>query len=153
MISKITSKEKNPKKFSFSTEQKNFLGHLLKGFQNLNEDCLWRLVAQMFNERFPLSTRTKKEIKSYFQNCVRTDLRKGKLSDEEKGTFAELKEKGNKTLAQIAREMNRTPQSIKNYYYRGYLSCKDRNISSENFNFQFEEEIITFKNDYQFYGI
>jgi hypothetical protein len=59
------------------------------------------------------------------------------LSVEEKWQFYNLFEKKNKKLAEIAKILNRTPATVKNYYYRNYNDWKFLKIT-------LEEELLTF---------
>jgi hypothetical protein len=141
------------KRFGFSAEEDAFLCHIMNGLETLNDECLWNQLTSIFNSKFPFSSKTCQQLKQHFQNCLRKDLRDGGFSHEEKETFFTLREEDHKSLSEIATEMKRTTQSVKNYFYRHYKSQKKRNRLFEDEYYNAENEFMTYENDYQFYGI
>jgi hypothetical protein len=86
---------------------------------------LWDFVADKFNQQFSFSPKTAKQIKLYYQNCLRKDLKNDMFLEEEKELFQILLIEKKLKLYQIAQQMNRTSESVKRYYYRAYLVQKN----------------------------
>jgi hypothetical protein len=147
------SQEKSQKRFKFTPEEDNFLRYLMKNLENFTDYSLWQSVAKSFKEKFPSSNKTNSQLKQHYHNCLMKHSRNGELSLEEKELFVYLREKYQKPLSVIAKDMNRTYQSIKNYYYRHYQSPNKKKSEIEVDFSQIGSELLHYQNDYGFYGL
>jgi hypothetical protein len=136
----------NEKRTYFTNEHDRFLMHLLRTIEDFQEKWLWNQVTRLFNEQFPSSKKTKKQIHVHFQNCLQKDLKNGEFSKDEIILFHIFKQEKHFTFSNIAKEMSRTLQSVKNYYYRKCVRTNQINVVDN-----IEKNHI--KNDFPFWGI
>jgi hypothetical protein len=138
----------NQQRVHFSKEEDLYLQLLCQIKISKKDLYYWKQIEKMFNEHFPLSKKTKKQLKYHFQNCLQKHLGKKEFSNEEKEMFRILIQTEN--LANITRKMNRTYQSVKNYYYRHYQKENSYSIHdqkgkeifiNQNKNFKKDQEI------------
>jgi hypothetical protein len=147
------NKEKSQKKLKFTQEEDDFLRYLMKNLVTFTDYGLWQLVAKHFNEKFPASHKTNSQLKLHYQNCLMKHLIGGELSNEEKELFFVWRGIYQKPLSVIAKDMNRTYQSVKNYYYRHYQSQNMRKLGIDFDLSQMGRALLDYQNDYDFYGL
>jgi hypothetical protein len=141
------------KRIKFSKEQDLFLGYILHSITNFDDKLLWSEIAELYNEQFPFSKKTKRQLRIHYQNCGRRDLINGDFSKGEENLFNELKQEKKFSISRIAKVMNRTLSSVKNYYYRKYLKSNQIQVGPENIKDQSKIEIQIFPDDLDFFGI
>jgi hypothetical protein len=153
MLSTTSNQAKIQQRLKFKPEEDYFLKYVMKNLEAFNDPFLWEQLTYFFNERFPYSHKTISQIKHHYQNCLQTNLQDGKFSKDEMIIFSLLREVYQKSLSEIAKDMKRTYQSVKNYYYRDYQPLDKRRQHFANDNEQMENEIMSYENDWEFYGI
>jgi hypothetical protein len=111
----------NPKnqRSSFPKEQDQFIAFLISQFQpSFHGKLFWRKISEAFNQKFPNSRRSGSIIRNHYDNIINPNLNRGNLSQMEKQIFIQYLYKYGCSFQKISRLMNRTLNSLKNYYYR-----------------------------------
>jgi hypothetical protein len=107
--------QRNP----FSKEQDRFISYLMSHFQYSSHDQLfWKKISETFNQQFPNSRRSGRTIKNHYNNVIIQNLRRGQFCQIEEQIFIQYLHKYGCTFKKISKLMDRTENSLKNYYYR-----------------------------------
>jgi hypothetical protein len=136
------------KRVPFSKSQDSFIQLLLDTFPQTQDKFVWKQITKRFNIQFSSSKRTTKQIRNHYQNCLQGNLKKCKFSEEEKNEFRYLLQEEKRKLFEIANDMGRTYQSLKNYYYRTYEARNQQDYVSQNL-----QDLEGYENDGEFYDI
>jgi hypothetical protein len=133
------------KQILYSNIQKKFLENLSMILFDTERETKYILITELYNQKFPTCTRTKCQLKDHLLKSGRKGWMTYDLTECEKWTFFFLKENENQQLNEIAIRMSKSYNAIKNYYQQQFHYWKCRNIT-------FEEEMLSFQDDRDFYG-
>jgi hypothetical protein len=129
------------KRAHFSLEEDQFLTYIYNSTNIQKKLVFWKLIHEMFNRQFPLKKKTRHQIKYHVQNVLEIYSHKGEFEYHEKERFYFLRIIQKLSLSKIAREMKRSHQSVKNYYYREFQ--KDIQKDSDNtLNIELESKML-----------
>jgi hypothetical protein len=113
-----TKKEKKTNT-RFRSDENDYLRELAESYKYIESQIeKWKIIENGFNQRFPNSKRTLKELKDHYYNCVDLNLNRSCLSLKEEEIFLKYLHQYGFRFRIIANIMKRTENSIKNYYNR-----------------------------------